>query len=722
MIQTTQSPAGRQTDKTVRNLEVVFIVPSRYDDDGYVYQWFRGVVPSNTLAVLKGLFHEWVMKEGIDGVKSIRLTSYDESIGRIPIEKIARMNRRKGTRVLVGLIGVQSGQFARASDLAKEFRARGVEVAIGGFHVSGTLSLFDKMTPEIEELVRLGVTILQGEGETKEVFRQVYIDAARGELKPVYVYPKAPDLTDVPTPRSDPNYLRRFVASWGTCDTSRGCPFGCSFCTVINVQGRKMRSRGASGVLEMIRADYGRGVRNYFFTDDNFSRSKIWRDVFDGLIAMRSEGKTITFMMQVDTQSWKIPDFVAKAGAAGCRMCFIGMESVNPKNLESVGKSQNHVDEYRRMVHAWEKVGVLVHVGYIVGLSDDTAESLRRDILFLREHIGVHETSFFMLTPLPGSVDHKRMVEAGEWLDPDLNKYDSFHETFRHAKMTPGVWRQAATDAYARFYDQDGIVQILRRTAPKNYWYMFRNMIWYRYSGVYSMTHPMSTGLFRIKRRDLRRPEEAKESRFAFLIRRLREGGRELGVFIRLFFEFREIWLLSRPEKENKKILECFGGQAFRDIYRRWESLRDTIAVENWSGRYEDAVGNLRQILTSTSETLRRLGESAVMSSRRRARPFFALASEIDQKLDEIKDKPATPSLISQTESFIFQRLVKQYEILSSRYVRLYHSASQGRKRAIRALKRGNIFSPSLILAPWVATLDTYLALRFGWAVFREEQ
>ena len=67
-------------------------------------------------------------------------------------------------------------------------------------------------------------------------------------------------------------------------DAGRGCPFSCSFCTIINVQGRKSRARNADDVERLVRADLAQGVHNFFITDDNLARNQNWEAIFDRLI------------------------------------------------------------------------------------------------------------------------------------------------------------------------------------------------------------------------------------------------------------------------------------------------------------------------------------------------------------------------------------------------------------------------------------------------------
>ena len=72
-------------------------------------------------------------------------------------------------------------------------------------------------------------------------------------------------------------------------DAGRGCPFQCSFCTIINVQGRKSRYRTPDDVEAIMRANLAQGMRSFFITDDNLARNKNWEPIFDRLIEMRAE-------------------------------------------------------------------------------------------------------------------------------------------------------------------------------------------------------------------------------------------------------------------------------------------------------------------------------------------------------------------------------------------------------------------------------------------------
>ncbi|MEE9180489.1 MAG: radical SAM protein [Vicinamibacteria bacterium] len=532
---------------------VFLIKPSKYDDEGYVMRHWRGVLPSNTLACLHGLTED-VRRRGLLGPVDFRVHTFDEAVEKLPLRKIAKLNRRNGERVVVCLVGVQSNQFCRASDIALELRREGVPVLIGGFHVSGVLALFPEVSPEIQKLLDAGVSVVAGEVEHR--WDGLLRDAYEGRLQPIYQFLNdLPDLSDAPRPLINTGYLRKFVSSnFGTIDGSRGCPFNCSFCTIINVQGRKSRHRSPEYIAQTMHQNYlEHGVDFYFFTDDDFARNPAWEAVFDRITKLREEeGVPVKFMIQVDTLSYKIPGFVEKAARAGCSNVFIGMESINPRNLKDAGKTQNHVKQYRDLMDAWHAVKVSTHVGYIIGFPQDTEESVQEDVLGLMSEVRPQRASFFMMTPLPGSQDHKTMVEAGTKLDPDLNTYDSFHESLPHPLMKNGAWTRAYKKAWRTFYSFDNMREILSKADPKNYWDILRNFYWYKNSALNEGTHPMIAGFFRLKDRKTRRPGFTREGRLAHAWRRIPEIYRYCRDAIRLTLEMEELWLQTRRRSETE--------------------------------------------------------------------------------------------------------------------------------------------------------------------------
>ena len=162
------------------------------------------------------------------------------------------------------------------------------------------------------------------------------------------------------------------------------------------------------------------------------------------------------------------------------------------------------------MLQKWRAHGALTFAGYILGFPADTKESILRDIEIIKRELPLDILEFFFLTPLPGSEDHKNMLEKGVWMDPDINKYDlnhrvvaSFEDDRRRSGRTPTGRRGR------RIYTPDHIRTILKRAAqipngrPKP---IASTIMWFKLMIDHEGVHPLEGGAFRLKyRRDRRR-------------------------------------------------------------------------------------------------------------------------------------------------------------------------------------------------------------------------
>ncbi len=690
-----------------RKLEVVLVAPSHYDDDGYVHRYWRGVVPSNTLSCLKTLVEKVHADRELGDDIDISVRIYDDNVQRVPLKRIIRRHQRGNVKVLVGFVGVQSNQFARAADLALLLRSGGVPVMVGGFHVSGALAMFPEPTRELQQLLDAGVTLVKGEVEGPGVMAGILRDALDDDLKPIYNITVSPNLENAPVPKPDRKYLKHFLLPYlGTLDTSRGCPFNCSFCTIINVQGKKMRCRSAAAILKTIRENYELGTTSYFFTDDNLSRSQAWEALFDGLKVMRQRGLNITFMMQVDTQAYRIPNFVRKAREAGCDTVFIGMETVNPRNIEATGKVQNDAEHYPEMVQTWHDAGIRVHVGYIIGLPHDTAESIRLDVHTLRDVVKVDEASFFMLTPLPGSKDHQTLVQEGVPLDADLNNYDSIHETFRHPNFKPGEWRAAFEEAWEAFYNPESILHILMRAPREEYWGLFWTCLWYRWSTCFVKTHPMGTGLFRFKERSTRRPIFPKESIFQYTKRRLNDFWWGAKVYMQLFWEFQEIWLLSRKPDDPR-------WATLAELREKWTRMRHCVAMWNVRGRCDAAAQEVRQMLATAATKLEELSHNSGSLGKRARRKLREKSQEIREYLASFEMHAPTWETVRKAQQYLHESVVAGYEEACIQYVAQRRRLNAWRKDLTAQMKQGGVWALDVGRAVRLAAMETVLAVRF---------
>jgi hypothetical protein len=507
-----------------RRFVVELIKPSHYDDDGYVIQWAKSWVPSNSLACLYAIAQDAAAKRVLGDDVAIEINAYDECHTVIPIRKIAR-RIKAADGGLVCLVGVQSNQFPRAMAIAEQFRAQGVAVAAGGFHISGCLSMLPELPADIRAMRDIGVSLFAGEAEGR--LAAVFVDAFNGTLKPIYNFmDDLPGLQGEVTPFLPVDILRRYSQTLGAFDAGRGCPFQCSFCTIINVQGRKSRWRGADDVEALVRANLAQGVYRFFITDDNFARNRNWEPIFDRLIEMReAEGLTLQFIIQVDTLCYRIPNFVDKAARAGCTRVFIGLENINPDNLLAAKKKQNRVHEYRELFLAWRRHGVITYAGYIIGFPNDTPERLARDIETVQNELSVDLLEFFILTPLPGSADHQRLDKTGVWMDPDMNKYDLEHVTTGHTAMSPDDWQTLYRRAFGLYYSPAHIERMFRRAKASGIKpvRLVNHVMQFYFTFMQEKVHPLQGGFFRRKIRSQRRPGFKRENPLVFYPRRLAE-------------------------------------------------------------------------------------------------------------------------------------------------------------------------------------------------------
>ena len=527
-----------------RTLRVYFIKPSKYDDSGWVQWFWKGVLPNNTLTVLAALndtYNELRRDQGVYLETVIWDEQVDGPILPATIRAVQEKALEDGVEVIVGLAGVQTNQYPRGRDLALQFRRAGFPVLFGGFHVSGY--------PETRAFLEdCGITTVVGEAET--IWCDLLDDYLRGELRPSYSVTEGiraktgsgeitvPVITGAQLPAISDPYLHRFASSnMTTLDTSRGCPFACSYCSVKNVMGRTMRARDPEAVVRWIRdAGDRHGIRSLFIVDDDFFRSPTWEPILEGMATYRRAGHELTFMMQVDaeaaafgelgpgespsSQRRKSERFLELSAAAGCYSAFVGFETFNPQNPLAVTKVQNLEKEhrqrkegaaaaaalqavkekYRRVCRNWHRHGVAVHCGYMIGFPFDGPEIGRQSAEWLLE-VGVDLASFFIVTPLPGTEDHDKAVREGTIADWDFNQYDSQHMVSYHRCMTPAEVERAYRDAYLTFYSARNTLRSLLtwHRVPGLSWparsAMTRQGLYYFYS-YRAGRHPMLGGLW----------------------------------------------------------------------------------------------------------------------------------------------------------------------------------------------------------------------------------
>ena len=303
--------------RTSKIFRLVLIKPSHYDNDGYVIRWWRGGLPSNSLACLYGIALDCRERQVLGADFDIDIEAIDETNWKVRVEDLAR-SIEAADAGMVMLVGVQSNQFPRSLDIARQFRSRG--------HPGR-----DRRLPRVRHAFDACRSAIPA-------FRRSWTSACRcSRAKPragsrACCRTRSPDdcslctisMDDLPHLEGQPLPIiprQQIERVWGhttSFDAGRGCPYQCSFCTIINVQGRKSRRRTADDIEAVIRGNVAQGIHGFFITDDNFARNKDWEILLDRIIELREkEGWELTFTIQVDTLCHKLPNFIEKCAKAG---------------------------------------------------------------------------------------------------------------------------------------------------------------------------------------------------------------------------------------------------------------------------------------------------------------------------------------------------------------------------------------------------------------------
>lgn len=316
---------------------------------------------------------------------------------------------------LVGLTAMTMHAPA-AYGIAERFRAKGVPVVMGGIHAS--------LVPQ-EAMVHVDSVVV---GEAEALWETVVEDARKGRLKPLYKADGHPDLRGLPRPRMD--LLKADAYDQVACvQTTRGCPFQCDYCSVSRFFGRTYRSRPVEEVIQEVEA---LGEKFVAFVDDNIvGDPRHARELFQ---ALRPLG--VRWGSQASLTIAQDPELLRLAADSGCYSLFIGIESLDPENLEGVHKRVNRVEHYERSLRAIRDNGIMVVGSFILGLDNDDEGVFERTLRFCEKN-EIELPVFFILTPLPGTPLYSRMEAQGRILTKDWGMYDGMHVVFRPSLMSP---------------------------------------------------------------------------------------------------------------------------------------------------------------------------------------------------------------------------------------------------------------------------------------------
>jgi radical SAM superfamily enzyme YgiQ (UPF0313 family) len=229
--------------------------------------------------------------------------------------------------------------------------------------------------------------------------------------------------------------------------TSRGCPFDCSFCSVTGMFGRKFRFRSTDVIMAELE-QYDSRDNFFFFYDDNFMAApKRARELLTAMIERRFRFR---WSAQVRADLARDEELIGMMRKAGCRNVFIGFESVNAETLRAI-KKKTSVDDLRRAADIFRKNGIHVHGMFILGLDNDSMQTVKETVRFARRH-RIGTAQFLILTPLPGSAQFEQLQRDGRIAFKDWSLYDAHHVVYKPANFSLAGLQRAQISAHRAFY------------------------------------------------------------------------------------------------------------------------------------------------------------------------------------------------------------------------------------------------------------------------------
>ena len=347
----------------------------------------------------------------------------------------------------MAMISTITSTAPEAYQIADRFRYKKVPVVLGGPHVT--------FLPE--EALAHADYVVRGEGEETVVELLEALERGYGlehvaglsywDGENIRHNPDRPLLCDLDVlPAPDFSLIRGHEKICTTpIQTSRGCPFNCTFCSVTPMFGRRYRFRSTDRVMEEVERAHGGDI---FFYDDNFAahrgRSK------ELLRTMAENGIKSSWTAQARVDVVKDRELMDLMKTTRCSMLYIGFESINPATLAAYNKQQT-VSEIKESIRILHQYGIHIHGMFVVGADTDDVQVLRDTADFAKQ-VRIDTLQLMMLTPLPGTVTYRQIEREGRLFSKDWSLYDGHHIVYEPMQMTPFELQTETFKAMKKFY------------------------------------------------------------------------------------------------------------------------------------------------------------------------------------------------------------------------------------------------------------------------------
>lgn len=236
--------------------------------------------------------------------------------------------------------------------------------------------------------------------------------------------------------------------------TSRGCPFHCTFCTVTEMFGRQYRVRSINNVINELKL-YNNKKNHIFFYDDNFTADK--EHTKELLRKMIENNFQFTWSTQVRVDITEDEELLQLMKQSGCDRVYIGFESINPKSLKQVKKGQT-IEKIKECIKKLKEKNISIHGMFILGISGENEKTMKETVKFAIKN-GINTAQFLILTPLPGTVEYKKLKEKNKILFEDYSIYDAHHVVISPEGISPYSLQKLQLWAHSKFYSKSQIIK-----------------------------------------------------------------------------------------------------------------------------------------------------------------------------------------------------------------------------------------------------------------------
>lgn len=339
----------------------------------------------------------------------------------------------------VDLVGITIlTRFApHAYEIADRFREQGVKVVLGGIHPSALP----------EEAIKHADSVVIGEAEG--VWPQLIKDLQKNRLKKFYRYKGFIDLSIVKPPRRDLYKKDRYLFTH-LIQTTRGCPFNCSFCSVTKFFGRTFRTRSVESIIKEIRS-----MKTKFlgFSDDNiFGNRTFARKLFT---ALKYEG--VNWMAQSSINIADDPKLLHLAARSGCKGLFVGLESADPESLAQMNKGFLKPQKFKEAVARLHDEGIGILGAFVLGNDNEDTSIFKKTLEFAKK-INIDLAQFAILTPFPGTAIYKKLIKENRIFNFNWEKYDAGNAVFHPLKMSAERLKEEVDKLWRDFYRLDEVI------------------------------------------------------------------------------------------------------------------------------------------------------------------------------------------------------------------------------------------------------------------------